>query len=42
VVIDRTGQFGLAFVLAGAITLGGVVAWGVVIRKIAPLDWRRA
>ncbi len=42
VVVDRTGQFSLAFALAGAITLLGVVAWGLVIRKITPLDWRRA
>jgi MFS family permease len=42
VVVDRTGNFSLAFVLAGAITLFGVAAWGLVIRRIAPLDWRAA
>ncbi len=42
VVVDRTGNFSLAFVLAGAITLFGVAAWGLVIRKIAPLGWRAA
>ena len=42
VIVDRTGGFTLAFVVAGAITLAGVVAWGVVIRKIEPLAWRGA
>jgi MFS family permease len=42
VIVDRTGQFGVAFALAGAITLLGVVAWGLVIRRIEPLDWRPA
>ncbi|MFL5296205.1 MAG: MFS transporter [Phenylobacterium sp.] len=39
VVVDRTGQFTWAFVTAGAITLMGVLAWGVVIPKVAPLIW---
>jgi len=39
-IIDRTGGFAVAFVVAGAVTLVGAFAWGVVIRKVAPLDWR--
>ena len=40
--IDRTGGFTVAFVAASAVTLVGAFAWGVVIRKVAPLDWRAA
>jgi MFS family permease len=40
-VIDRTGQFFWAFAVACAITLVGVVAWGVVIPRVAPLAWSR-
>ena len=38
-VVDRTGQFEWAFISAAAVTLAGTVAWGVVIPRIAPLDW---
>jgi MFS family permease len=39
-VLDRTGgDFGAAFAIAAAVTLLGVVGWGLMIRKIAPLDW---
>jgi MFS family permease len=41
-IIDRTGGFAVAFMAAGAVTLLGALAWGVVIRKVAPLDWRAA
>jgi hypothetical protein len=41
-IVDRTGGFALAFVTAGAITLFGAVAWGLVIKRIEPLDWRPA
>lgn len=39
-IIDSTGGFAMAFVAAGAVTLFGALAWGVVIRKVAPIDWR--
>ncbi len=41
-VVDRTGQFYWAFIVAGAIALAGAVMWGVVIRRIAPLTWAAA
>jgi MFS family permease len=37
--IDRTGHFSLAFALAVAVVLTGVVSWIAVIPQIAPLDW---
>ena len=42
ILIDRTGHFFWAFAVACAITLSGVLAWGVMIRKIAPLNWSTA
>jgi MFS family permease len=39
VVVDRTGQFTWAFVIAGAVTLVGVLGWGIIIRRIEPLAW---
>lgn len=38
-VIDRTGDFFWAFAVACAVTLLGVVAWGVIIPRVAPLAW---
>jgi MFS family permease len=38
-VIDRTGQFFWAFAIACAVTVAGIFAWGVVIRKVEPLNW---
>ncbi len=38
-VVDRTGHFFWAFVIASAITLGGAFAFGVVIRRVEPVVW---
>jgi MFS family permease len=38
-VIDRTGSFSAAFVIAGAASLVGLLGWLVMIRKVAPLEW---
>jgi MFS family permease len=38
-VVDRTGQFSLAFGISAAVSLAGVVGWGIVIRRVEPLDW---
>jgi len=38
-VVDRTGQFGLAFAIAAAVSLAGVLGWGLIIRRVEPLDW---
>jgi MFS family permease len=38
-VVDRTGAFFWAFAVACGFTLFGVVAWGIMIPKVVPLDW---
>lgn len=38
-VVDRTGEYFWAIALACAVTLFGIVAWGIMIPKVAPLDW---
>jgi MFS family permease len=39
VAIDMTGNYALAFVLAGGMAFLGVIGWGIMIRKVAPLEW---
>lgn len=39
VIVDETGGFAGAFVMTAAVVLLGVVGWGPMIRKIAPIDW---
>jgi hypothetical protein len=41
-VVDRTGQFVRAFAIAAGVAVLGVVGWGPMIRKAAPLDWDAA
>ena len=38
-VVDRTGQFYWAFVVAAGMAMLGVVGWGLMIRKVAPVEW---
>ena len=38
-IVDRSGHFLLAFLVAGAITLIGVVGMGIVVRRVQPLNW---
>jgi len=38
-IVDRTGQFAPAFLIAGAVSLLGVLGWGVIIRNVEPVDW---
>lgn len=39
-VVDRTGQFLWAFLIAAGMALTGMVGWVAIIGKVAPLDWR--
>jgi MFS family permease len=41
-VVDRTGQFSIAFAIAAAISLTGVASWGLIIRRIEPIAWPKA
>jgi MFS family permease len=39
VIVDRTGSYTWAFISAGAVGLLAVIGWGVIVRKVAPLEW---
>jgi MFS family permease len=39
VVVDQTGSFGSAFLIAAAVALLGVFAFGVIVRRIEPVAW---
>jgi hypothetical protein len=41
-VVDRTGHFGSAFVIAAVFAVIGMVAFGFIVRRIEPIDWRTA
>ena len=38
-VVDSTGEFTWAFAVAGLVSLIGVVGWGLIIPRIAVIDW---
>ena len=38
-VIDLTGQYYWAFVIAASVTATGIVGWGLMIGKVEPLKW---
>ena len=38
--VDRSGHYAWAFMVAGAITFAGAAAWGWLIPKVEPLAWR--
>jgi len=40
-IVDATHSFGDAFLVSGAIALAGALCWGVIIPRIAPLEWTR-
>jgi MFS family permease len=42
VLVDRTGSFSAAFLIAAALSLVGMLAFGLIVRKIEPVDWRPA
>jgi MFS family permease len=37
--IDLTGDYRVAFLFSAAVALAGVYFWGVLIRRIEPIDW---
>ena len=41
-IIDATGQFTLAFLLAAAMSLLGLIGWLAMLPPLAELDWQRA
>ncbi len=40
IVVDRTGRYYWAFIIAASVALTGIIGWGLVIKAVAPLDWR--
>ncbi|HEV7777610.1 MAG TPA: MFS transporter [Luteibacter sp.] len=40
VLVDRTGSFVLAFMIAAAMCVLGAIAWIFVVGPVAPIDWR--
>jgi MFS family permease len=40
ILVDRTGNFALAFILAGAVSAFGLLGWLVMLPRIAPIEWR--
>jgi MFS family permease len=39
VIIDKTGQYFWAFLIAAAVGLTGVIGWVFIIRRVEPVDW---
>jgi MFS family permease len=42
VLVDATQHFTSAFVVAACVSLLGILGWGVLVRRVAPLDWSAA
>jgi MFS family permease len=38
-VVDRSGQYYWAFIIAAASATAGIIAWGLMIGNVAPLNW---
>ncbi len=38
-IVDRTGSFDVAFLLAALVVIGGAFGWGLVIERVEPLIW---
>jgi MFS family permease len=41
-VVDRTGSFADAFLVAGVVSLMGAIGWGVIVRRVEPVQWADA
>ena len=39
IVVDRTGNFSFAFLIAAVLALVGMIAYGLIVRRIEPVDW---
>jgi cyanate permease len=39
VLVDQTGLFNIAFALAAAVNVLGLIGWVLMLRKIAPIQW---
>jgi hypothetical protein len=39
-IVDRTGHFASAFVVAAILAVLGMLAFGLIVRRIEPIDWR--
>ena len=37
--IDVTGNYRVAFLVAAGVIVIGMVCWGLVVRRVEPLDW---
>jgi hypothetical protein len=42
VVVDRTGTFSIGFLIAAGFGLVGMIAYGLIVARIEPIDWRMA
>jgi MFS family permease len=40
-IVDRTGSFDAAFVLAALVVSAGAIGWGLVIERVEPVAWDR-
>ena len=40
VVVDRTGAFSAGFLIAAVLAVVGMIAYGLIVRRIEPIDWR--
>jgi MFS family permease len=38
-IVDQTGGFSWAFAVAAVVPLIALVAWGLIIRRVVPVDW---
>jgi MFS family permease len=39
VVVDRTGSFSFAFLIAAALAILGMLSFGLIVRRVEPVDW---
>jgi len=39
IVVDRTGSFSFAFLIAAVLALVGMIGYGLIVRRIEPVDW---